>query len=283
MSDDNHGVSMFDRALLGLNAYLEAHKNVEGPLPVPPNPDGTPDLTNGASSLYSRDTFYLMQLAHGSCWMNVGHKSVKEYPKSAETLFLSMFEGQENEYLKRKPLSILDTSSAYGDQYLALNRVLGDISYVGINPDQDQTLMAARRTNFRVPFFTLSAGNIGMFPHDAYDMVLSHENAVHFKSRKLYLTNVHRVLKPGGMFFSHDLLRAGRLLQGRGLHTIEEYGAFAESVGFEVVTLRDISDQILLRNMNAVYSMMGLDTIEVSGGGEFFFVRVQLRKKGGNR
>jgi SAM-dependent methyltransferase len=150
-------------------------------------------------------------------------------------------------------------------------------SYVGINPDVFQNNFAAARTKFRVPFFPISAGLLATFPHDSYDVVISHENAFYYKSRKAYLKNVMRVLRPGGLLLIHDVLSLGRVRLGHGLYTLEEYTSFAKEVGFEVCLAKDISNQILMKSFSDMYRLFGYDVVD-SEAGHYLYVRLHFRK-----
>jgi SAM-dependent methyltransferase len=264
-----------DRALMNMNEWLRDPANA-GDLVRVPSFDAR--LTNWTSP-YARDTLgdhLVHQAGIRSCWMNLGLRAAEDPSKTGEALFLSMFTGQEGLF-STSPLRVLDTSPGYGDQYLALARIAKDLRYVGINPDNTQVVVAAARTGFAVPFFALSAGNLGLFPANAYDMIVCHENAFHYKSRRQYLKNAYRLLAKGGMLFVHDILRLGRIAVGQGLHSIEEYRSFAASVGFEVVLLEDVSGDILVQSLTDSNRLSGFDQID-SDAGAYFYVRGQFRK-----
>jgi len=260
--------------LRGLDAYVAGQTDTEGLLDAPGKSMANETAMYSFQALYS---LMLHQATEGAkCWMNLGLKDAP--PEQAyEALFVRMFEGQEA-WFSREGVDVLDTSSGYGDQYLALRDRMRKLSYVGVNLDNWQNLFAARRTGFRVPFFTMSAGSIGVFPAERFDIVISHENAFHYKSRRHYLANVHRLLKHGGMLFMHDVLSYGRIKHGQGLHTIAEYKAYAESLGFEVVMLKDVRGEILMNNLSAAFRSMGTDIID-GGPDDTFYIRVQLRKR----
>src|SRR5262245_24514406 len=120
MSKDPTFENLMDQLIKARNAFVEQNKGATGLLDW----EGMASQQNNVA-IYGGARFLdlmMVQPKIQSCWMNVGLKGFEDYTKSCEALFLSMFEGQEKNYLSRTPLTVLDTSSGYGDQYLTLSR-----------------------------------------------------------------------------------------------------------------------------------------------------------------
>ena len=99
----------------------------------------------------------------------------------------------------------------------------------------------------------MDAARLG-FPGEHFDAVMCVEAAFHFDTRTAFLSEAHRVLKPGGTLISTDMLfRAfmkpvgefGRVPRANFVPDIAGYRAGLEGAGFENVCVEDATEVCL--------------------------------------
>lgn len=80
------------------------------------------------------------------------------------------------------------------------------------------------------------------------DAVLAIESPQHFDTRAAFVSEAHRVLKPGGVLVMADMLFADAetigtwmLPRGNQVDTLEDYTAIFEAAGFAEVDVRDVT------------------------------------------
>src|SRR5215831_6542959 len=90
------------------------------------------------------------------------------------------------------------------------------------------------------------------FPHNHFDAVICIEGACHFDTRDKFLTEAHRVLKPGGSLAMSDMLFPITILSDFGqvpranlLPSIAEYCARLAAAGFVSIEVTDATDDCL--------------------------------------
>lgn len=112
---------------------------------------------------------------------------------------------------------VLDVGCGFGGTLDAVNRHLSDMELVGINIDSRQLdlcrQIAARNGNrFR---WEQADACLLPFADASFDRILCVEAMFHFNSRRAFLREAARVLKPGGMLVASDiaLTPSGRRLQ----------------------------------------------------------------------
>lgn len=170
-----------------------------------------------------------------------------------------------------QPARILDVGCGYGGTISDLNRRGSDLQLVGLNVDPNQIARAcaevkplARNSN-TIEFLVGDACELE-FPPNSFDYVLAIECIGCFPSRKRFLKQAYRVLKPKGklvftdLFFAGDLNSAAGLLvlsykhwfafrQNRGRATLPytEAGALRllKGLGFSDLSTRDINRKTL--------------------------------------
>lgn len=149
---------------------------------------------------------------------------------------------------------ILDVGCGFGGTIAWINQRHQRVSLHGLNLDYRQLERAQSsvqpRTSNRIEWVN---GNAVTLPYadSSFDRVLALECAFHFSSRKKFLSEVQRVLKPGGLLFLSDFVCASlvtlhcALLRlpflernnffGRfNFISIRRYRAYAQQLGFRM-------------------------------------------------
>jgi ubiquinone/menaquinone biosynthesis C-methylase UbiE len=137
-----------------------------------------------------------------------------------------------------KPCRILDVGCGYGGTISDLNRRGSNLQLVGLNVDPNQIARActevkplAANSN-TIEFFVGDACEL-RFPSNSFDYVLAIECIGCFPSRKRFLGQAYRVLKPQGKLIFTDLFFAGDLNSAVGLLALsyKHWFAFRQNRG----------------------------------------------------
>jgi cyclopropane fatty-acyl-phospholipid synthase-like methyltransferase len=104
------------------------------------------------------------------------------------------------------------------------------------------------------------------FNHDFFDSLLCIEAAMHFETRKKFLEQSFRVLKPGGYLVMSDILMTSkaRLAQISMYHSpenhiasVDEYYKLLSYIGFKSIVIKDVSRNVwgghFLQAVNRAY------------------------------
>lgn len=114
--------------------------------------------------------------------------------------FLKYFEGRE----RLSPGMILDLGCGFGGRTLAFQQA-SDGEYVGIDIDSRAAVPAqkfARSMGSSTAWFTAGVGELLPFGGDSFDFVLSYDVLEHVRDPERCLSEIYRVLKPGGQFLA---------------------------------------------------------------------------------
>nr|AAW33974.1 PedO [symbiont bacterium of Paederus fuscipes] len=116
----------------------------------------------------------------------------------------------------------------------------------------DKQIDTARRNAPGCHVQVMDATNMS-FADEAFENILCIEAAFHFNTRRKFLEEALRILKPGGrvvlsdfIFSSPERLEQNNILPGPVNHlaSIEEYAQLLNDVGFSDFTIQDVSDEV---------------------------------------
>ena len=133
---------------------------------------------------------------------------------------------------------VLDVAFGMGGSTKRLCEIFGVSKVTGIDIAPDQVDFA-RRKGIRCELRVMDAARLEFEPN-TFDAILCMEAAFHFRSRQSFLTDVHRVLAPGGRLVMSDLLfRSGFGLDPHvfppenGVRSLHQYRELFFDAGFE--------------------------------------------------
>lgn len=120
-----------------------------------------------------------------------------------------------------KPLKakeILEIGCGNGIQALYINAGHNPLSITGIDLNKANIDIAnsekAGTNAGNVSFFVGNAQNLTQIESDSIDVLLNIESAFHYPDKVSFLSEVHRVLKPGGEFLIADILSTRKKREG---------------------------------------------------------------------
>jgi len=131
---------------------------------------------------------------------------------------------------------VLEVGSGRGGGAAYITRSLNPRSMIGLDFSGEAVELCNRHR--RLPGLAFVRGDaLSMpFPDASFDAVVNIESSHCYEDMNLFLSEVHRVLRPGGRFFFADL----RSAEGAG-----ELRAELESCGLSVVQVTDISPNVV--------------------------------------
>lgn len=143
------------------------------------------------------------------------------------------------------PQKILDTGCGLGSGTGIIAKLYKDAHVVGINISEKQVSFA-KKTNPDIDFQVMDATKM-LFPTASFDLIISVEAAFHFNTRKDFLEQAYRMLRPGGQLIFSDMLFHNTEWVGSWsvpaenlITDINIYKKACVDIGFEILQCRDI-------------------------------------------
>lgn len=138
---------------------------------------------------------------------------------------------------------ILEVGSGRGGGLAYVNRRFKPLSATGMDLDNGAVLFSNKFHGS--PGLSFVQGDAQQIPleSDAYDVVLNVESSHRYPDMKLFLSEVHRVLQPGGHFlftdfrYDHEIPELQEQLKNSGMEIIKE-----EDITMHVVKALDLDD-----------------------------------------
>jgi len=164
-------------------------------------------------------------------------------------------------------MRVLDVGCGFGGTIASLNERFSPIELVGVNIDERQLRKAQQKIKpirgNSIKFVHADACSLP-FDKNSFDVVLAVECIFHFPDRDLFFQESARVLNLGGRLALSDFVPSrkspaylrgfGRMIdrfishfygQTSDYHTVEEYQAIAEHLGFKPLFERDITKETM--------------------------------------
>lgn len=130
---------------------------------------------------------------------------------------------------------VLEVSCGHGGGSSYLVRTQKPASYTGLDLNPTGIKFCQKRHTLPGLKFVQGDAEKLPFPDESYDVVLNVEASHHYPNFPRFLTEVARVLRPGGHFLYADL---------RAVHLVPEWEAALAAGPLELVSQRSIDDQV---------------------------------------
>lgn len=159
-------------------------------------------------------------------------------------------------------MRVIDCGCGIGGTVGTINERFSNVRLTGVNIDERQLALARERVQARpgneVDFLHADACDLP-FESESADVVLALECIFHFPSRRRFLREVHRVLRPGGRLVITDLVPLARALPflGKTRSELTLYGQMTVPmpvVGYEI--LSRITSMPIRDNVDITEGMM---------------------------
>ncbi len=163
-----------------------------------------------------------------------------------------------------QPQNVLELASGKGfnSKYLAEHNPT-DVQFIGVDLTPLHVETAQKRST-HIPNLTFELGDFHQlrFDNEQFDLVFIIESLCHATDMKLALSEIHRVLKPGGRLvvidgfrkapletFDPDLQTAAILVEKAMAvpegSVIDDWVALAQKTNYEIIDLKDIAQNIM--------------------------------------
>jgi ubiquinone/menaquinone biosynthesis C-methylase UbiE len=130
----------------------------------------------------------------------------------------------------------LEVGCGHGGGASYLTRTLRPAHYVALDLNPNGIEFCRRRHRLAELEFVVGDAQDLPFPDQSFDAVINIESSIHYPDFRLFLTEVERVLRPGGRFLYAD---------GRFSPHIPDWEAALASAPMQVLSHRDVNTEIL--------------------------------------
>jgi MPBQ/MSBQ methyltransferase len=174
-------------------------------------------------------------------------------------------------FIPRKQGSILDIACGTGATTRYLTKYYAPENITGINISEKQ-LQRAKVNAPGCKFLVMDATHL-LFQDNSFDAVISVEAAFHFCTRRRFLSEVYRVLRPGGYLVLSDILfclgaedLAPMLHIQNWVASPAAYGGLLRNAGFQQVRVIDATEECWRRfdRYNFNYVLKKLQSKEIN-------------------
>jgi cyclopropane fatty-acyl-phospholipid synthase-like methyltransferase len=179
-----------------------------------------------------------------SDFMNYGfwREDTKSQAEASENLMEELLA-----FIPEKTGTILDVACGKGETSRYLTRYYPPQNVVAINFAKTQ-LEICRKKSTGWGLCLMDATKLG-FQECSFDNLISVEAAQHFNTRKRFLLEAYRILKPGGKIVLSDVVARRELFRegsmyppANYLEDIDAYNSLLKEVGFLKIEIRDETD-----------------------------------------
>lgn len=225
----------------------------------------------------------MQDMYNGSGFYNVG-----DWGKAPSTLGAACHEmvSRHIEQVDKQlhPKSILDVACGLGKTSSVIAESFPGASVTGINISSNQVQYAKEHHN-GIDFLVMDATDM-QFPSGHFDLIISIEAVFHFNTRKDFIHEAYRILRPGGQLVFTDILFHNTDWVGKWsvpsanlVTDVEAYQQLFIDAGFQVTLCEDITALSVKGFCNHLRSAMGMH--ELANGFEnsiLAYLLVSLQK-----
>ena len=202
-----------------------------------------PLLDTFYSAFYSDPLF--KEFYNHSGYANFGYwdQGIETAEQASNRLVEKLLQMLPGRLLKNPKSKVLDVACGHGASSKYLCRYFKPRNITGIGMERAQIAAAKQRVP-SARFITMDATEL-KFNANSFDLLVCVEAAFHFQTRKDFLHEAFRVLKPGGTLVFSDLLMgvgAPLVPPENYLSNPQEYSRLLKNSGFENITMCDATE-----------------------------------------